>query len=50
MRLQSEEQHPHGMNQQEYDALFTRDKPILFQYIAEYGVDLPEVVDWKWSE
>ena len=129
MRLQSEEQHPHGLSQREYDALFTRDKPIVFafhgypsliheltykrfnknihvrgyieegtittpfdmrvmnqldrfnlvqtavynlpqlgnrgsyliqqmkdklvehkQYIAKYGVDLPEVAEWKWTE
>ena len=128
MRLQSEEQHPHGLSQQEYDAIFTADKPIVFafhgypsliheltykrrnknlhvrgyieegtittpfdmrvmnhldrfslvqtavynlpglgnrgayliqqmkdklvehkQYIAKYGVDLPEVADWKWT-
>ncbi|NLC72620.1 MAG: phosphoketolase family protein [Ruminococcaceae bacterium] len=129
MRLQSEHQHPHGLSQREYDALFTTDKPIIFayhgypsliheltykrtnknlhvrgyieegtittpfdmrvlnnldrfnlvqsavynlpslgnrggyliqqmkdklvqhkQYIAKYGVDMPEVADWKWSE
>ena len=128
MRLQSDTQHPHGLSQREYDALFTTDKPIIFafhgypsliheltykrtnknlhvrgyieegtittpfdmrvlngidrfnlvqsviynlpqlgnrgtyliqqmkdklvehkQYIAKYGVDLPEVADWKWS-
>ena len=128
MRLQDSSQHPHGMSQQEYDLLFTRDKPILFayhgypsliheltykrnnknlhvrgyveegtittpfdmrvlnhldrfnlamaavynlpklgnrgayliqqmkdklvehrQYIAKYGVDLPEVTEWKWT-
>ena len=128
MRLQDSSQHPHGLSQQEYDLLFTRDKPILFayhgypsliheltykranknlhvrgyveegtittpfdmrvlnhldrfnlvmaavynlpklgnrgayliqqmkdklvehrQYIAEYGVDLPEVTNWKWT-
>ncbi len=32
MRLQSDTQHPHGMSQQEYDMLFTKDKPILFAY------------------
>ncbi len=32
MRLQDSSQHPHGMTQQEYDLLFTRDKPILFAY------------------
>ena len=32
MRLQSEEQHPHGLSQQEYDAIFTSDKPIIFAF------------------
>ena len=129
MRLQSEEQHPHGLSQRDYDVLFTRDKPIVFafhgypsliheltykranknihvrgyieegtittpfdmrvmnrldrfnlvmtavynlpqlgnrgsyliqqmkdklvehkQYIAKYGVDLPEVANWKWTQ
>ncbi len=128
MRLQSEEQHPHGLSQQEYNAIFTADKPIVFafhgypsliheltykrvnknihvrgyieegtittpfdmrvlnrldrfnlvqtavynlpqlgnrgayliqqmkdklvehkQFIAKYGVDLPEVAEWKWT-
>ena len=127
MRLQPAEEHPHGLSRQEYNAIFTKDKPILFafhgypslihemtyrrdnknihvrgyieegtittpfdmrvlnridrfnlvqtaiyylpqlgnrgsyliqqmkdklvahkQYIAEYGVDLPEVADWRW--
>ena len=129
MRLQSNEQHPHGLSQVEYDALFTKDKPIIFafhgypslihemtykrhnknihvrgyieegtittpfdmrvlnrldrfdlvmsavynlpqlgnrgayliqqmkdkliehkQYIAEHGLDLPEVAEWQWSD
>ena len=32
MRLQSEEQHPHGLSQQEYNAIFTADKPIVFAF------------------
>ncbi|MGE4485305.1 MAG: phosphoketolase [Oscillospiraceae bacterium] len=127
MRLQSEEQHPHGLPQNEYNTIFTTEKPIVFafhgypslvheltykrvnknlhvrgyveegtittpfdmrvlnkldrfnlvqtavynlpllgnrgsyliqqmkdklvehkQYISEYGVDLPEVAEWKW--
>ena len=32
MRLQSEEQHPHGLSQQEYNAIFTTDKPIVFAF------------------
>lgn len=127
MKLESHFKHPHGLNDTDYDALFTKDKPIIFafhgyptmiheltyyrynrnlkvygyqeegtittpfdmrvqneidryhlvsniikslpqlgnrgayllqkmrdtlvahkQYIAEYGLDLPEVRDWKW--
>lgn len=32
MKLQSDEQHPHGLSQAEYDLMFTKDKPILFAY------------------
>ncbi len=32
MRLQDEKEHPHGMSNQEFDALFTRDRPIVFAY------------------
>jgi len=32
MRLQSDSQHPHGLSHEDYDALFTKDKPILFAY------------------
>lgn len=129
MRLQPRAEHPHGMTDEDYDMLFTKDKPIVFafhgyatlvheltyrrhnknlhvrgykeegtittpfdmrvqndldrfhlvmdvvyrlpqlgnrgasliqkmkdklvehkQYIYEYGMDLPEVVNWKWSK
>ncbi|HBD86609.1 MAG TPA: hypothetical protein DC001_04200, partial [Clostridiales bacterium] len=30
MRLQPAEEHPHGLSRQEYNAIFTKDKPILF--------------------
>ncbi len=127
MRLQSNTLHPHGLNDQEFDAIFTADKPVVFafhgypsliheltfqrnnknihvrgymeegtittpfdmrvqnqldrfnlvllalyhvdlgnrdsyliqqmkdklvehkHYIAEHGVDLPEIVNWKWT-
>ena len=31
-RLLPQEEHPHGMPDAEYDALFTRDKPVIFAY------------------
>ncbi|MEU5999005.1 phosphoketolase family protein [Streptomyces sp. NPDC047197] len=31
-RLMPQEEHPHGMPDSEYDALFTRDKPVIFAY------------------
>ncbi len=32
MRLQPESDHPHGLPEAEFDALFTRDKPVIFAY------------------
>jgi xylulose-5-phosphate/fructose-6-phosphate phosphoketolase len=32
MRLQDERAHPHGLPDREFDALFTRDRPIIFAY------------------
>jgi xylulose-5-phosphate/fructose-6-phosphate phosphoketolase len=32
MRLQSDKQHPHGLSDHEFDALFTTDKPIIFAF------------------
>jgi xylulose-5-phosphate/fructose-6-phosphate phosphoketolase len=32
MRLQSEGEHPHGMGDREFDALFTADRPVVFAY------------------
>src|SRR5881227_3457002 len=32
MRLESETQHPHGMSDAEFDALFTADRPVIFAY------------------
>ena len=32
MRLQSESEHPHGLSDKDYDALFTTDKPIIFAF------------------
>ena len=32
MRLQDEDEHPHGMSKAEFDALFTTDKPVVFAY------------------
>jgi xylulose-5-phosphate/fructose-6-phosphate phosphoketolase len=32
MRLQPTREHPHGLNDTEFDRLFTRDKPVIFAY------------------
>jgi xylulose-5-phosphate/fructose-6-phosphate phosphoketolase len=32
MRLQPESEHPHGLPDREFDALFTRDRPVVFAY------------------
>ena len=32
MRLEPETEHPHGMSDREFDALFTSDKPVIFAY------------------
>ncbi|KQQ01517.1 MULTISPECIES: phosphoketolase family protein [unclassified Rathayibacter] len=32
MRLQSEGEHPHGLSDADYDAVFTTDKPVIFAY------------------
>ena len=32
MRLQTNTQHPHGLTDEDYDSLFTKDKPIIFAF------------------
>jgi xylulose-5-phosphate/fructose-6-phosphate phosphoketolase len=32
MRLQPDAEHPHGMPDKEFDAMFTRDRPVIFAY------------------
>lgn len=32
MRLQSNNKHPHGLTDEDYDAIFTKDKPIIFAF------------------
>lgn len=32
MKLQPETEHPHGLNDKDFDAIFTTDKPIIFAY------------------
>ena len=34
MRLQPQSEHPHGLNDDQFDALFTRDKPVIFAFHA----------------
>src|SRR5205085_7806552 len=32
MRLQPDSEHPHGLSDRDFDALFTADKPVIFAY------------------
>ena len=32
MKLESEDNHPHGLSDEEYDNIFTQDKPIIFAF------------------
>jgi xylulose-5-phosphate/fructose-6-phosphate phosphoketolase len=32
MRLQQDEEHPHGLSDREFDGLFTKDKPVIFAF------------------
>jgi xylulose-5-phosphate/fructose-6-phosphate phosphoketolase len=32
MKLQPETEHPHGLNERDFDLLFTRDKPVIFAF------------------
>jgi xylulose-5-phosphate/fructose-6-phosphate phosphoketolase len=32
MRLEPETEHPHGLSDRDYDALFTTDRPVIFAY------------------
>ena len=32
MKLQPEDEHPHGLSDRDYDAIFTADKPVIFAY------------------
>jgi xylulose-5-phosphate/fructose-6-phosphate phosphoketolase len=34
MRLQPQSEHPHGLNDRDFDQLFTRNKPVIFAYHA----------------
>jgi xylulose-5-phosphate/fructose-6-phosphate phosphoketolase len=34
MKLQPQSEHPHGLDDQQFDALFTRDKPVIFAFHA----------------
>jgi xylulose-5-phosphate/fructose-6-phosphate phosphoketolase len=34
MRLQSAEEHPHGLSDRDFDTLFTTDKPVIFAYLG----------------
>jgi phosphoketolase len=51
MKLQSANEHPHGLSETDYDSLFTKDKRIEHKhYIDQHSQDLPEIRNWKWSQ
>jgi xylulose-5-phosphate/fructose-6-phosphate phosphoketolase len=41
MALQPQTEHPHGLEDQDFDALFTRDKPVIFAF---HGY--PRMIHW----
>ncbi len=41
MTLQPQSEHPHGLSDQDFDVLFTRDKPIIFAFHGYPVVDPP---------
>ena len=38
MKLQPENEHPHGLSDQDFDALFTKDKPVIFAFHGYPGL------------
>jgi xylulose-5-phosphate/fructose-6-phosphate phosphoketolase len=38
MRLQPKSEHPHGMSEQEYDQIFTTDRPVVFNFHGYAGL------------
>jgi phosphoketolase len=49
MKLQSQSEHPHGLSDTDYDALFTKDKLIEHKvYINQHGEDMAGIRNWKW--
>jgi len=32
MKLQPSSEHPHGLNDSDFDSLFTREKPVIFAF------------------
>ncbi|MFG6327464.1 MAG: phosphoketolase family protein [Lachnospiraceae bacterium] len=45
-KLESHEKHPHGMTDTEYNALFTKDKPIIFAFHG-YPTLIHELTYWR---
>jgi phosphoketolase len=41
MKLQPEKEHPHGLSDADFDALFTRDKPVIFAFHGYPWLDSP---------
>ena len=41
MKLQPQSEHPHGLSDRDFDALFTRDKPVIFAFHGYWSRSTP---------
>ncbi|HWC46053.1 MAG TPA: hypothetical protein VG868_08055 [Casimicrobiaceae bacterium] len=48
MTLQPQAEHPHGLHDRDFDALFTKDKPIIFAFHG-YPSLIHRLRNWKWN-
>ena len=44
MKLQPEKEHPHGLSDDDFDALFTKNKPVIFAFHAYPWLDTPAYI------
>lgn len=41
MKLQPQSEHPHGLGDDDFDELFTKNKPVIFAFLPSYGPAKP---------